>query len=131
MARGWVHPWLGVCVVGAGMAGGMHGREGVCGRGYAWQVGAWQGACMAGGVDGKGCAWQGVCITGGMHGRGNVWQGACVQGACMAGQCVWWGWQEKWPLQWAVCILLECILVKLTFIHSLLYLDVLPRINRA
>ena len=40
--------------------------------------------------------------------------GACVVGACVAGGtsdsggCVW---QEKRQLQWAVCILLECILV--------------------
>ena len=32
------------------MVGGMHGREGMCGRGCAWQGGhAWQGACIAGG----------------------------------------------------------------------------------
>ena len=39
---------------GACMAGGVHGR------GHAWQ-----GACMAGGV----------CVAGGVHGRGHVWQG--------------------------------------------------------
>ena len=44
---------------GACMAGGVHGR------GHAWQ-----GACMAGGV----------CVAGGVHGRG-----ACMAGACVAG----------------------------------------------
>ena len=49
---------------------GWHGRGGVCGRGHAWQGGvrggghAWQGVCMVGGA----------CLAGGMHGRG-----------CMAG----------------------------------------------
>ena len=72
------------------MAGGVHGKGGMCGEGWhAWQgcvcgmgvymVGgcdrehAWQGGmlgrdvCMAGGVHGRGCAWQGVCMAGG-HG---------------------------------------------------------------
>ena len=47
-----------------------------------------RGACMAGGVHGRGCAWQGVC------GGGHAWQGgmcgwgACMVGGCMAGVCV-------------------------------------------
>ena len=53
----------------------------MCGRG-ACVAGshAWWGACVAG-----------ACMVGGVHGRGHVWQGACVagghewQGACMAG----------------------------------------------
>ena len=50
------------------MAGGMHGRKGVCGRGHAWQGGmGGRGACVAGG------AWQG---------GGHAWQ----RGACMAGE---------------------------------------------
>ena len=69
--------------------GGMHGG----------------GACVAGGMHGRGCAWWGACMAGGMHGRG-----ACV---CHA-QC---------PLpqqilrlrhtvnERTVRILLECILV--------------------
>ena len=67
--------------------GGMHYG------GHAWQ----------GDVHGMGCAWQGGMCSGGMHGRG----------ACMTGGCVWQGcvWQERWPLQRAVRILLECILV--------------------
>ena len=49
--------------------------------------------------------------------------GACVAGgcACVAGGCAWqWAcvaggraWQEKRQLQWAVRILLECILVNI------------------
>ena len=66
---------------GACMAGGMHGR-GMRDRGHAW----W-GVCMAGDMCGGGCAWQG-----GVWGRGR------------AGQ-------ERRPLQRTVRILLECILV--------------------
>ena len=48
------HAWRGVhsggCMVGACMAGGcVWQREGVCGRGHAWQ-----GVCMAEDVHGKG-----------------------------------------------------------------------------
>ena len=39
-----------------------------------------EGACMAGGMHGRGHAWQGGCMAGGMHGRGDAWQGACVAG---------------------------------------------------
>ena len=75
----------GTCVAGghAWQAGGMHGRGHVC-----W-----------GGMHDRGCVWQG-----GMHGGGPVWQGACVAGGGHA-------WQERRPLQRAVRILLECILV--------------------
>ena len=68
--------------------GGMHGK----------------GMCMAWGVHGRE-----ACVVGGMRGRG----GMHGRGACMAGGCVWQGcvWQERWPLQRAVRILLECILV--------------------
>ena len=45
----------------------MRGREGVHGRGHAWQ-----GTCMAGVVGGGE----------GMHSRGHEWQG----GACVAGE---------------------------------------------
>ena len=62
---------------------GMHGRE--------W-------ACMAGGA----------CMTGGVHGRGHLWQGIRVwQRVCVVGACV----QERRPLKRALRILLECILV--------------------
>ena len=71
------HAWQG----GMHGGGGMHGREACMAWGHAW----W-GACMAGE-----CAWQGgkhgrevcmagACVVGGMHGRGNVWQGECVEG---------------------------------------------------
>ena len=44
----------------------------------------------------------GACVVGegGMHGRG-----VCVEGGG--------AWQERQPLQWAVRILLECILVNI------------------
>ena len=82
-----------------------------------------RGACMAGGMCGRGHAWQeGHVWWCGMHGRGacvtvgHAWSGGfCVwQGeACMAGGVCGRGcaFQEKWQLQWAVYILLECILV--------------------
>ena len=59
---------------GACMAGGMHGR-GLCGKGYAW------GACVAGGgIHDRGHVWQG-----GMHGRGCAWQGdMCGRGGMCA-----------------------------------------------
>ena len=69
---------------GACMAGGMHGR-GVCGRGHAWQRG-----CMVGG---GACAWQGA-VCGGRH----AWWGACVAGGCTwqgRGACVA-GWRYAW-----------------------------------
>ena len=81
--------------------GGMHGG-GVCVAGGHM----WQGCACWGGEH----AWQVACMAGGMHGRGHGWQ---------------WGkaaWQERWPLQRAVRILLECILVyhKYCFIQLLL-----------
>ena len=39
-----------------------------------WRGGVTGGACMAGGVCGKGC------VHGDMHSKGRVWQGACVAG---------------------------------------------------
>ena len=85
---------------GACMVWGMHGRGDMHGS----------GVCMAGGVHGRGHVWQELCVAGahawqwGVYGRGCAWQGVCVVGGPV--------WQEKWPLQWAVRILLECILVK-------------------
>ena len=61
---------------------------------------AWQGACMV-----REHAWQGACVVvGGMHGRG----------ACMP-------WQIPWDTvnEWVVRILLECILVIITFIKNI------------
>ena len=96
------------CVVG-----GMCGRGGMHGRGHAWwgacMAGryAWQEVCMAGGH-----AWQGgmhgrgACVAGGMCGGGCMGGGMHGRGVCMAG---------KWQLQWAIRILLECILVCFVF----------------
>ena len=61
MARGGKHGRGGVHGRGAMCGGGMHGREG----GHAWR-----GACMVGGMHGRGHAWQGACVVGGIHGRG-------------------------------------------------------------
>ena len=56
---------------GACVAGGMHGRGHV-----------WQGACMAGGA----CvAWGPCMVGGGMCGR----EGVHGRGACVVGGCVW------------------------------------------
>ena len=69
--------------------GGMHGEGGMHDK---------RDMCCK-----DGCALQSGC----MHGKG---------GACMVkGGHAWlWGegaWLERWPLQQAVCTLLECILV--------------------
>ena len=112
------HAWQGVW----GVAGGMHGR-GVHGRGACVAGGGagslhgggmhGQGACVAGGVAGvcmaEGCTWQG-----GVCGRGGAWQGGAWQEEC--------AWQERRPLQLAVRILLECILVD----NDLYLLEFLP-----
>ena len=68
----------------------MAGRVYVVGRGYVWQgvcVCVWQGACagMQGGMHGGGAH-----MTGGMHGGGGGH-----------------AWQEKWPLQREVRILMH------------------------
>ena len=78
------------------VAGGVHGRGCVAG-------GMHVGACMAGCVCGRG-ACMGACML------GHAWRGVPDRGACMR------VWQERWPLQRAVRILLECILV-LMYIH--------------
>ena len=113
MAEG--HAWQGVCV-----AGDIQGR-GVC----------MVGACMAGGMCGEG-----LCVVGSMHGgdmhcKGVHGKGVHGREACVAGRHAWWGggkcdrghtwqgvcskgghaWQEKWQLQQAVYIILDCILV--------------------
>ena len=93
--------------------GGLCGG-GVCGR----------GACVAGGhvwwggirgrwedMHGRGHAWQG-----GMHGRGEGMHG---RGACMAGGMCEGGACMAYD-QWAVHILLECILVYVGFLVLLL-----------
>ena len=63
--------------------GGVHGRGG-----HVWQGGAWWG--------------------------GHAWQGGCAWHSGVCGGGVWCGghaWLERWPLQRAIRILLECILV--------------------
>ena len=61
------------------------------------------GMCGEGGVHGK----QGACVVGGgMHGKGGVHG----RGAA---------WQERWPLQWTVCTLLECILLLKFFLRNI------------
>ena len=59
-----------------------------------------EGACMQGGMHGRGVCGRGVCEAGGMHGRGHAWQGACmaggacvVRGTCVAGGVHWHAWQ--------------------------------------
>ena len=67
---------------------------------------AWQGACMAGGMHGRGCAWWvGMRGRGGMRGDGG--------GVCMAGGAQMAPRQILWDTvnERAVRILLECILV--------------------
>ena len=55
------------------------GRVACIAGGHAWQV----GACMAGGMCGRGCAWWGrACVAGGMHSMGTCTVGACVAGGC-------------------------------------------------
>ena len=71
----------GACMLGACVAAVCVWWGGMC-QGHAWQE-----ACMAGCVCGRGCAWQGPC----MPGWGCVWQGACMVGGmhgravCVAG----------------------------------------------
>ena len=52
----------------------------------------------------------GVCVCGGVCAWGHAWQGICVAGGCAYGGSMC-AWQERWPLQRTVRILLECILV--------------------
>ena len=81
----------------------------------------WQGEGVHGGGarGGGGHVWWGIVHGGGMHdggvhGRGHVWPGGTHGG----GTCVvsmhgrGHAWQERWPLQQALRILLECILVR-------------------
>ena len=68
--------------------------------------------------------WLGGCMVEGMHGGG----GMHGKGACVVGECAWQGacvtqghaWQERRPLQRAVRILLECILVFLEYRQSII-----------
>ena len=70
------------------MAGDMHGR-GVHSK----------GACMAGGMYGRGYMAGTVHDRGAYVARGHAWQGGCAwQGACVAGACMAWAlcMQERW-----------------------------------
>ena len=130
--------WLGwACMVGvhAWLQGGMHDCGGdMHDWGHAWLLG---GVCGCQGV----CGCSGACVVvGGMHGcRGHasspggawLWGGVCgSQGACMvAGGCAWLPGacmvggvcvvvggcvcriRQDTVNEWAVRILLECILV--------------------
>ena len=73
-----------------GVCGGVPGR-GACMAAL--------GACMAGGVCGRGHAWQGAVHGrghvwwGGMHGMGHALHGGMYGGGmCMVGGCEWWWW---------------------------------------
>ena len=99
------------------MAGGMHGKGGLDGRGHAWQ-----GEYMAGSMCSRGIHGGGACVEGGfMHGRGHVWKRAYVagwyarQGVRTRGRHPW---QERCPLLRTVHILLECILVSRAVVNS-------------
>ena len=53
-----------------------------------------------------------MCNKGDMHGEGGCMaKGVCVVKGDMCGEGGGHAWQEIWPLQLAVRILLECILV--------------------
>ena len=88
------------------MAGGHAWQGDMCGR-RAYVAGGhvWPGACVAGGMHGRG-----------VHGRGHVWWGACtVGGMCGRGACVPQQILQDTVNQRAVRILLECILVSILF----------------
>ena len=94
---------LGRSMIGPQFAKVMFLHVSVCPReGHVW----W-GACMARGMHGRGHAWQGgMCV--GRH----AWWGACVVGcACMPPQQI----LRDTVNEWAVGILLECILVKIFY----------------
>ena len=82
MHGGWC-AWQGACVAAG------HAQLGVCMIG--WHL--WQGACVAAvGVcmAGDMCGW-GACVVGGMHGRGHAWWGACMVGDMCGRGCAWQG----------------------------------------
>ena len=106
--------------------GDMHGKGG-----HAWQ----RGACMEkGGMHGKG----GMCGEGGMHGKGGVHgegggmhgEGRCMAKGGMYGKRRGHARLETRPMQRAVRILLECILVvNLKFEVSRLYRNFLTPVD--
>ena len=88
--RGGGHAWPGgwVCMAGE------HAWQGVC---------VAEGLCMAWGVQGRGVSGMGV------HGRGHAWQKG--GGMCGGDVCPHWQILRDTVNEWAVSILLECILV--------------------
>ena len=67
----------GACMVGGVCGrGGMHGG-GACIGGCAWQGCAWHGGVLREHAWQGWHAWWGACIMGGMHGRGVHGMGAC------------------------------------------------------
>ena len=94
------HRHLSFCPQGACMAGG-HAWQGACmAWGHAWQGEGTcmaEGACVVGGMCGRGYAWQGACGVGAMCGRGKCMVGACMaRGVCVAGGHAWHGWGHVW-----------------------------------
>ena len=79
-----------------------------------------EGVCMPGGVAVEGYVWVGHACQGACVARGHEYRVVCMaRGACMAVERVW---QERQPLQRAVCILLECILVSMfLFLYIIFY----------
>ena len=75
---------------------------------------AWQGACVVGGMHGGGVWWgvhgRGHAMAGGVCGGGNAWQGG-VHGRGHASHTPPWQILRDTVNEWAVRILLECILV--------------------
>ena len=80
----------------------MHGEGGIHGEVVCVTKGGWiPGECVVK----VACMVIGACMAGVVHGRGCVWQETCKVGRGMCGRgCM----QERWPLKWAVHILLEC-----------------------
>ena len=75
-----------MCVKGGVMKGVCMMKGGMCGKGRGMDG---KGACVVGGVHGRGHAWQRTCMEGcawqrGVNGGGCAWQGVCGKGTCMA-----------------------------------------------
>ena len=66
--------FTGVCL---STGGGMHGWGTCVAEGHAWQGVCMVGACMPGGMHGRGCAWQRGVHGGGICDRRHSWLGVC------------------------------------------------------
>ena len=78
---------------------------------------AGEGACVAGGMPGRGHAWLGDMCGGGMCGRGHAWQGGMHgRGVCMPHMPPRHHKIQSVNAR-AVRILLECILVYIFFLE--------------